>query len=323
MYNKISYPIRYFMILDSVIYQRIKKKKKELDSFRPLSPSLANRLHEQVLVNWTYNSNAIEGSSLTLRETQLVLEEGLTIGGKPLKDHLAAINHKEAIDYLEDVCAKKERISLSLVNQIHQLVLKKIDDQNAGKLRQVEVMITGSNYVPPDPSLVPKLMVEFDQWLRKKRKPEEIIDFAAQAHFRLVDIHPYVDGNGRTARLLMSLVLMKEGYPPVVILKTDRKQYYRFLEQGHQGKIKPFVNFIGRQVERTLALWLEAVTPQAKKKADERLILLSQLAPQTPYSQEYLSLLARRGKLEAVKKGRNWYSSRQAVENYRQSLGRA
>lgn len=305
------------MILDQAIYQRIEAKKRRLDKLRPLPKSLVNRLREQVIIEWTYNSNAIEGTSLSLRETELVIEHGLTIKGKSLKEHFEAINHKEAILFLENLVERgKFKLNQLLIRQIHQLILKQIDNDNAGKYREVEVKITGSRFVPPSPTIVPIKMRQFEQWLTERANQKYLVDYAALAHFKLVDIHPFIDGNGRTARLLMNLVLMNRGYPPTVILKTDRQKYYQTLDLAHRGELKPFVDFIGRSIERSLTWYLEAVVPTRRKEPAGQWRLLSDLAAKTPYSQEYLSLLARRGKIEAVKKGRNWYSNLKAVERY-------
>lgn len=309
------------MILDQSIYQRIEEKKRSLDKLRPLPKLLVNRLREQMIVEWTYNSNAIEGTSLSLRETELVIEHGLTIKGKSLKEHFEAINHKEAILFLERLIRERDfRIDQLLIRQVHRLILKGIDDDNAGKYRRVEVRITGSKFIPPLPTLVSTEMRNLEKWLTDKENKRSLVDYAAIAHFRLVDIHPFVDGNGRTARLLMNLILMSKGYPPTVILKTERQKYYQTLDEAHRGNLKPFVDFMGRSVERSLTWYVEAVTPSKKKKPESKWQLLSKLAPKTPFSQEYLSLLARRGRIEAVKRGRNWYSNLKAIEVYRREL---
>jgi hypothetical protein len=142
-----------------------------------------------------------------------------------------------------------------------------------------------------------------------------------QAHHRLVAIHPFVDGNGRTARLVMNLLLMRRGYPPTVILRTNRRQYYSVLAQADSGKTEALVNFVGRAVENSLNLYLEACTPRVKSPEPENeWIPLRDACVGTPYSQEYLSLLARLGRIEATKKGRNWYTTRRAIEAYQDSL---
>lgn len=305
------------MILNQDIYQRIREKKKILDGLRPLSKSLAGRLRDQIIIEWTYNSNGIEGTSLSLKETQLIIEQGLTIKGKSLKEHFEAKNHKDAIIFVEDlVKERKFRVSQLLIRQIHQLVMKEIDDEWAGKYREVEVKITGTKFIPRDPVAVPVKMRQFEQWLQDKKNSKELIDSSAIAHYKLVDIHPFIDGNGRTARLLMNLILMNQGFPPTVILKNDRKKYYQTLDLAHKGEIKPFVDFIGRNVERSLTWYLEAVVPGKEKQKTDKWQLLGKLAKKTPYSQEYLSLLARQGKIEAVKKERNWYSTQKAIKRY-------
>src|SRR4030042_7080917 len=261
------YPIRYcrinLMILDQVIYQRIKEKKAKLDKLRPLSPALVARLREQIIIEWTYNSNAIEGTKLSLKETELVIEQGLTIKGVPIKDHLEAINHKEAILFLEElVKTKKFKINALLIRQIHQLVLNKIDKDNAGKYRTVQVKITGASYSLPYPAQIPVEMKLFEKWLSDKKNKKDIIDYASLAHFKLVHVHPFIDGNGRTARLLMTLILINKGFPPTVILKTERAKYYETLHLANKGEYKPFVDFIGRCIERSLTWYLDAVLPE-------------------------------------------------------------
>ena len=309
------------MILNKNVYQRIIEKKKRLDSLRPLPKSLVGRLRDQVIIEWTYNSNAIEGTTLSLKETKLIIEHGLTIKGKTLKEHFEAKNHKDAILFVEEL-VKKRRFSVSqlLIRQIHQLVMKEIDDEWAGKYREVRVEITGTKFVPPDPTIVSVKMRQFERWFRDKNNKSNLIDRAALAHFKLVEIHPFLDGNGRTARLIMNLILMNQGYPPTVILKNDRMKYYDCLDMGHKGEWEPFVNFIGRNVERSLTWYLEAVIPNKIKTKQDKWQLLSVLAQKTPYSQEYLSLLSRKGKIEAVKKERNWYSNLKAIDRYRKEL---
>lgn len=305
------------MILDQVIYQRIKEKRAKLDKLRPLSPALVARLREQIIIEWTYNSNAIEGTKLSLKETELVIEQGLTIKGVPIKDHLEAINHKEAILFLEElVKTKKFKINALLIRQTNQLVLNKIDKDNAGKYRAVQVKITGASYNLPYPAQIPVEMKLFENWLSDKKNQKDIIDYASLAHFKLVNVHPFIDGNGRTARLLMNLILINKGFPPTVILTTERAKYYETLHLANKGEYKPFVDFIGRCVERSLTWYLDAVLPENKKGHKDKWALLSEITDKTPYSQEYLSLLARRGKIEAVKKGRNWYSSLESVNKY-------
>jgi Fic family protein len=304
------------MLINIELYNRIIDKKKQLDKLRPFPKSALVKLKERIVLEWTYNSDAIEGSSLTLKETKLVLEDGLTIKGKSLKEHLEAINHKEAIEFVEALVSKKSRIGILAIRQIHSIILTKIDDKEAGKYRDVAVTISGSSHKLPEAISVPHLMSDFNKWLKSKKSKPNIIEYATLAHFKLVHIHPFVDGNGRTARLLTNLILMKYGFPPTVVLKIDRKKYYDCLEKAHKGNLKDFVNFIARSLERSLTIWIEAVKPEINKKPNEKYLPISEVYKDTPYSQEYISLLARRGKVEAVKFGRNWYMTKDAARKY-------
>ena len=218
---------------------------------------------------------------------------------------------------------RTEPITPFHVRQIHKLVLSRIDDENAGRYRQTQVRIAGTSFIPPESWLVPNLMTEWGEWLTAQEKTGHPVETASLAHHRLAAIHPFIDGNGRTARLVMNLVLMRAGYPPTVIERINRRKYYRVLEQADAGKPAPLVNFVGRAVERSLNLYLEAGMPAAVPPAPaDEWIPLREAASGTPYSQEYLSLLARTGKIDAVKRDRAWYTTRSALEAYRKSVGR-
>ena len=308
-------------MLETRLYERILEKKAQLDSLRPLPEASVKRLTEQLTIEWIYNSNAIEGSTLTLRETQLILEQGITIGGKSLREHFEVVNHQEAIQLVESLAHKQEPITAFYVRQLHALVLAKIDEENAGQYRNVAVRIVGATHEPPPAWDIPSLMNDWGDWLKEQEGQIDPVILAAMAHHRLVAIHPFIDGNGRTARLIMNLVLMREGYPPAIIDRINRQQYYRVLGQADRGNSKPLVNFVGRAVDRSLTLYLEASTPQVTKNSnDDEWMLLREAAELVPYSQEYLSLLARTGKLEAIKRGRNWYTTQRALDNYLESL---
>ncbi len=242
------------------ILARLDEKKARLAAARPLPPGVVAKLKEYFDVEWTYHSNAIEGSTLTLAETRLVVLDGLTVGGKSLREHLEAINHQHAIDFVEALAARAEPITGHNVRQIHALILRTIDDENAGAYRKGQVYITGSTYVPPAAIAVPPLMQELVAWINSAEAANlHPVERAARAHFRLVHIHPFVDGNGRTARLLMNLVLVQEGYPPAVIRRERRPEYYDVLDQAHEGDTAPFVALVAGEAERSLNVWLAAV----------------------------------------------------------------
>jgi len=310
-------------MLEPRLLQRLNDKKARLDALRPLPAGILARLRQQLDLEWIYNSNAIEGSTLTLQETRLILETGLTIGGKSLREHFEVINHREAIAYVEDVVRQDAVITPHHIRQIHKLVLNQIDDENAGQYRKTPVRIAGADHMPPDTWEIPQLMTDWGDWLTHEGGKVHPITLTALAHHRLVAIHPFVDGNGRTARLVMNLLLMRHGYPPTVIERIHRREYYRVLAQADKGHLTPLVNFVGRAVERSLVLYLEAIQPQnGPPPEDEVWIPLRQAAQGTPYSQDYLSLLARKGRLEAIKHGRNWYTTRKAVDEYLRSVGK-
>lgn len=292
------------------LLNRLDEAKKLIDAHRPLSPSVLKKLREQFIIEWTYNSNAIEGNTLTLRETRLVLEEGITIGGKPLNEHLEAINHKEAIEFVEALATSKDPMTERDIKDIHALILKKIDDRYAGRYRDIQVRISGSRHTPPDALHVTELMAKFTEDYCANFSGHPLIQ-AALIHFHFVSIHPFVDGNGRTARLLMNLVLMKNGYPPAIILKNDRKRYYDALESAHSGKTDLFVIFVGRALERTLALYMEVIP-----NLQDNLLTLAEAEKISPYSKHYLGVMARRGVIPAFKLKRDWMIFRKALGKY-------
>jgi len=296
------------------LQNRIEEKLKELNKLRPLPTSAVKKLQEQFQIEMTYNSNAIEGNSLTLKETFLVINEGITIKGKPLKDHLEAKDHKEALEYLYDSVEKhkKQTTSERFLRNLHQLVMQKTDREWAGKYRSSNVVILGADHKPPEAIDVSNQMEKLIKWIRNNKKKLHIIELAALVHHKLVYIHPFFDGNGRVARLTMNLLLIQKTYPLAVILKNDRKKYYQVLDKADKGNLAPFVNFIAQSVERSLDIYLRAFS----LKNREKFLPLSKISKKTPYSSKYLNLLIRQGKLEAHKQGRNWLISKEAIERY-------
>ena len=308
-------------MLETRLASRILAKKEQLDNLRPLPKTAVRRLNDELTIEWIYNSNAIEGSTLTLQETRLILEQGLTIGGKSLREHFEVVNHQRAIGFVETLVQDEMPLTPYHVRQIHGLVLSRIDDDNAGQYRNIPVRIAGSSHEPAPSWDIPVLMDEWANWLSIQKEQLDTVVRAAIAHHKLVSIHPFIDGNGRTARLIMNVILLRAGYPPAIIATINRQQYYRVLAQADNGNPAPLVNFVGRAVERSLTLYVEACTPQVTAPStQDEWIPLREAAKLVPYSQEYLSLLARTGKLEAIKKGRVWHTSRQALQNYLDSL---
>lgn len=248
--------VDFIIDLEDSYFNEVDKLKKELDSKRPISKETLRSLEESINLEWTYNSNGIEGNTLTLRETQVVLE-GITVGGKSIKEHLEVINHEKAILYLNDLVKENNPITEWNIKSIHQLVLKNIDDENAGRYRRENVIIKGATHIPPDylkvPELMGKLVLNYENW--KEFHP---IIQATLLHSELVKIHPFVDGNGRTSRLLMNLDLMNHGYNPVIIKKENRLEYYEALDKSHTtGNYTDFVKFINKLEIEILKKYLE------------------------------------------------------------------
>lgn len=243
------------------IFEKLTKKKQELDKYRPLPPELLQNLEEWLDVELTYTSNAIEGNTLSRMETALVIEKGITVEGKSLREHLEAINHKKALEYIRELAKKGHQfLEEKDILYIHNLILKGINDQWAGRYRQVLVNISGSTVVLPDYIKVPSLMKDFMRWL-KSIQGEHPVKIAADAHYKLVSIHPWIDGNGRTSRLLMDLILIQHGYPPALIRKEEKRRYLSSIEEAQLGgSLQKFYDLIIEAENRTLDIYLSAAT---------------------------------------------------------------
>lgn len=230
------------------MFEIIDSLKNKLDAQRPLAPSIVKNLKEDLILRWTYHSNAIEGNTLTLLETKVVLE-GITVGGKALREHFEAINHRNAIYYAEDIIKNEEPFSEWQIRNIHQLILKTIDDDNSGRYRQQNVLTSGATTIPPDYTLLNDKMKQFIDWYKTEANLLHPIERAAKVHADFVGIHPFIDGNGRTSRLLMNLELMKAGYPPCVITVEKRLAYYESLDQWMaSGKTEVFNQLVADAV---------------------------------------------------------------------------
>jgi len=219
------------------VLKEIDDLKKKLDLLRPLNKERLLKIKKCFDLDQTYNSNAIEGSTLTFNETKLIINEGLAIGGKSVNEHLEVINHQEALSFLEGLAANGETLTQRDVNQLHYLILKGIDTKNAGVFRKKHVGVRksdGAIYSFVDPLHVSDAMCEFITWTNEKKSLHPVIE-AAEEHYRFVSIHPYVDGNGRTARLLMNLVLIRKGYVPALIRVENRAEYILGLEQAQES----------------------------------------------------------------------------------------
>lgn len=307
------------MLISEKLLKRISEKKKILDSHRPLDKFQLENLKEKFLIEYVYNSTSIEGNTLTLNETKLILQEGITIGKKSLREHLDVTNQKEAFEWIENFVKKSREIKEVDILTLHRITLKEISNYWAGKYKISQNRIVGSKLKPTPPYKVHSEMNNLIHSINTNPQKYNPIELATFVHHELARIHPFVDGNGRTARLLCNLILMEKGYPPIIIRTRDRKKYFDCLEKAHFGNLKAFIDFIALGVEGSLIIYINSLTRTTK---NTELLPLAILSKKTPYSQEYLSLLARRGMLPATKINDIWHSTKEEIEKYIEKVKR-
>ena len=241
------------------MFEVINKKKAQLDDARPLPKYTLKSLQEKLFLEWTYNSNAIEGNTLTMYETKVVLE-GITVGGKTLREHLEVINHRDAISYVEEIVQEKASLSEWQIKNLHRLVLKGIVDEYAGVYRQEQVFISGAKHTPPAHFLIQEKMEQMMNWYYTAGVDLHPVERGAMLHAIFVGIHPFIDGKGRTSRLLLNLEMMKDGFPPVIIKVENRLAYYEALDKAHTTEdYKDFIALVEREAEDSLDLYLSAI----------------------------------------------------------------
>lgn len=300
-------------------FDRLEDKVSVLNAARPLPNIVLQNIKEAFFIEWTYNSNSIEGNTLSLRETQMVLQQGITVKGKSLREHFEAKNHETALYKLYQLVNKDYVLNAKDILDLHSLVLRSIEDDYAGRLRNAGVRISGANFVPPNARKVSQYLDDLIVFINDNSQNLSPIELATLFHHKFVWIHPFFDGNGRTVRLVMNLLLMRHGYPPAIILTNDRLKYYSALNAANSGKYYKLMLLMSQALERTLNIYLNAI-PGADK--DFQLIANIVEEPEIPYGQEYVSLLARQGKIDAHKEGRNWYTTKEAVLDYLASKGK-
>lgn len=307
--------------LPPYIQKRITEKKQKLASMGQITPQKIKEIDERMQIDFVYNSNKIEGSTLSRGETELILR-GITIGkknildalrGKDLGDILVAQNHSSAIKLIKKIAFDKTyAVTEGDIKKIHSIVMKGVI-ASAGQYRNYDVEVKGAGFTPPPFYDVPKHMKNLLKTLNDN--PDELrpIELAAQIHYDFAWIHPFEDGNGRIGRLLLNLIIVRNGYPFVVIKSVDKPQYLRALrEMDVSGNFKPFLIYVARCVEQTLDLYLLSKKP----RKEDVFLPLAKLAKNTPYSAEYLSLLARKGRIDAIKEGKTWKSTKKIIDTY-------
>lgn len=294
---------------------RLDEKLRKLNQSRPIPAAAIHRIKEGLAIEWTYNSNSIEGNTLTLQETKLVLQDGITVKGKSLREHFEAVNHQDAVDYIESIAKPNYIINEHDILHTHELVLDKIEKDFAGRFRNSGLRITGANFTPPNALKVYDYVHELMHWVNKESAYMHTLVRATIFHRRFVWIHPFFDGNGRTVRLLFNLLMMKDGYPPAIILSNDRKKYYAALNRANEGDYSKLLLLVCQAMERSLDIYLSNLDNYAEDYKPIGNIINEGLVPYG-YSQEYISLLARRGEIDAYKEGRVWYTTEDAIHDY-------
>ncbi|MFH1188125.1 MAG: Fic family protein [bacterium] len=237
------------------LLKKIEELKQKIDDLRPLSPGEVKEIRKWYDVSYTYNSNAIEGNTLTLGQTKMIIEDGLTVGGKQIKEILEVKNHKNVLDKLFDIAKNKNNISEKLILEFHEILLLDIDQENAEKYRKIQVYISGSEEKLPTAKRVPALMKNFLDWYAKDGKKLSPVVLAILFHYKFVKIHPFIDGNGRMARLLLNLILLRAGYPPIIVPVIRRQEYINAIQAGEDA----FVDFMLEIVEVNLEDYLRMV----------------------------------------------------------------
>ncbi len=301
------------------LHKRILQKKLDLERLGKLSKRKIEQIRKRMEIDFVFHSNKIEGSALSRGETELILQ-GITLGkksipealaGKNLGDILVAQNHPDAIDIVKKIAFdKNHKITEDEIKKIHKTLMNGVI-ASAGTYRQYELAVKGAGFTPPPFYEIPKHIKDLLHTINEN--PDELrpIEFAAQVHYDFVWAHPFEDGNGRMARLLLNLILVKNKYPFVVIKSTDRPQYLRALRQiDLNDDFEPFLTYIAKCVEQTLDLYLVSDEKSVKMQS------LSELAGETPHSAEYWSLLARKGRIYAIKEGKTWMTTKKTLREY-------
>ena len=297
--------------------RRIVERRKRLDEQRPLAPSVVRAVRDDLRILLTYHANAIEGNTLDESETQMVIEHGMTIGGHTVKEHLEAINHADAIARLYELAERGAVITHADVLQLHALVTDKLLP-SAGQYRDGPVSIRGSRHMPPPWQRVPELMDVWLAWQDGEGMEYPSIVRAALAHEAFLNIHPFYDGNGRVARLLLNLQLMRDGYPTTLVQRSVRETYIRALEAAHFGDYLGLVAVIGQAVDAGLSLWLDA----CERAPQDYKLPAREVAAATGMDAAYLGWLLRNQRVEGSKIGGRWYTSEAAVRRYQDAVAR-
>ena len=294
--------------IKETLYKRILDKKIRIDHHPTPHPDLQDQINHQRIIEYIHSSNAIEGNTLTLGETAAAIN-GETINGKTIKEHFEAINHPEAIHYITEHAKTRNPLTEEAIKKTHTHLMKQLLNE-PGTYRTGATRIRGAHFMPPKSTEIPEKITELLTWLNKNPYEYPPIEQAARFMHMFLIIHPFQDGNGRTARLLMNHILIQNSYPVLTNISIrDRKQYLNALQEADQDNYTPLIDLVATCVE-------EALTKHLIATEELETLTLREAAAQTPYTQEYLSLRARDGSLGAYKEGRNWKITREDLERY-------
>jgi cell filamentation protein, protein adenylyltransferase len=307
--------LRYLERLDDVIHRRIVNKKRELESMGKLTTDHLDKIEKAIEVEYVYHTNSIEGNTLTLGETKQVLN-GMTISNKPLSDIQEIKNNPDAIKLVKHLAfSPKENIRQQDILTLHGISMYKVME-DAGKYRQDDyIKVEGADFTPSFWYEIDKDMNDLMQFINENPDGLSPIELAAHTHYFFVLIHPFQDGNGRIARLLTNFILLRNHYPFVVFKNVDRNQYLRTLRKANKGYFEPFLLYTAGILEQSLDTYLSAIKGD-RKEDTERFLPLSTLAKNTPYDANYLRVLANRRVIDAVKKGKTWFTTRKVLDSY-------
>lgn len=308
--------LRYIDRLDDNLHRTIVDKKRRLDSKGKLTDKNLSNLEKAVEVEFVYNTNSMEGNTLSLGETRMVLK-GMTVSGKPLTEIQEIKNHPASIEFIKTLAFDRVvPITQGNILKLHCIVMEKVM-QDAGKYRQNEVAIKGAQFIPTTWPEISNEMSELVKYVNENPDGLSPIELATHVHFWFALIHPFRDGNGRIARLLTNFVLLRHHYPFIVFKKVDRSQYLRCLQKADDGYFKPFLLFVAGLVNQSLETYLQGLKGGDQGEGEGKgLLPLSELARGTPYSSDYLRVLANRKLIDAVKQGRTWLTTRKTIDAY-------
>jgi Fic family protein len=301
--------LRYTLWYMESILKNITDKKKQLDQYKPFPKVFIENMEQWYKIELTYSSNAIEGNTLTRQQTAQIVEKGITVKGKSITEHLEAVNHAKAYEYIKllNLNSAKE-INKRILLDLHAIILRDIDTTNAGVYRSTTVRIAGSRVTLPNPLKVPELVDDFFSWLH--HSSDNIIKTAVDAHFKLVSIHPFTDGNGRCARLLMNLILIISGYPPTIIKKENREQYISSIERGQLTQnLSDYYYFMFKAIDKSLDTFLKALKGKFKKTSSvpEQLMKIGELAKRTNETVSTIRFWTKQGLLKVKDFSRGGY----------------